>query len=78
MSFTCKRQVDHFGRNFKVELEIYAQNVYTIMQRESFMIKRKVAEKLVQVSKQVPVVTVIGPRQSGKTTLVKELSLIHI
>lgn len=42
------------------------------MQRESFMIKRKVAEKLVQVSKQVPVVTVIGPRQSGKTTLVKE------
>ena len=36
------------------------------------MIKRKVAEKLIQVSKQVPVVTVIGPRQSGKTTLVKE------
>lgn len=36
------------------------------------MIKRKIASKLIQVSKQVPVVTVIGPRQSGKTTLVKK------
>ena len=36
------------------------------------MIKRKIAEKLIQVAKQVPVVTIIGPRQSGKTTLVKE------
>lgn len=36
------------------------------------MIKRKITEKLIQVTKQVPVVTVIGPRQSGKTTLVKE------
>lgn len=36
------------------------------------MIKRKIASKLIEVSKQVPVVTVIGPRQSGKTTLVKE------
>lgn len=36
------------------------------------MIKRDISEKLIQVSKQVPVVTVIGSRQSGKTTLVKE------
>ncbi len=36
------------------------------------MINRKIAGKLIQVAKQVPVVTIIGPRQSGKTTLVKE------
>lgn len=36
------------------------------------MIKRKIASKLIQITKQVPVVTIIGPRQSGKTTLVKD------
>ena len=36
------------------------------------MINRKIAKKLVELSKQAPVVTIIGPRQSGKTTLVKE------
>lgn len=36
------------------------------------MIRRKIGSKLLEISKQVPVVTVIGPRQSGKTTLVKE------
>lgn len=36
------------------------------------MIRRKIGSKLLEISKQVPIVTVIGPRQSGKTTLVKE------
>ncbi len=36
------------------------------------MIERKIAGKLLELAKQVPVVTIIGPRQSGKTTLVKE------
>lgn len=36
------------------------------------MIKRKIASKLIQLTKQVPVVTIIGLRQSGKTTLVKD------
>lgn len=36
------------------------------------MIRRKIAKKLIELSKQVPVITIIGPRQSGKTTLVKE------
>lgn len=36
------------------------------------MIRREISEKLISLSKQVPVVTIIGPRQSGKTTLVKE------
>lgn len=35
------------------------------------MIKRQIQEKLIQLSKQFPVVAVVGPRQSGKTTLVK-------
>ena len=35
------------------------------------MIRRKLYSKLEELSKQYPVVTVTGPRQSGKTTLVK-------
>ena len=35
------------------------------------MIKRKMAEKLKVMAKKFPVVSVMGPRQSGKTTLVK-------
>ena len=35
------------------------------------MIKRTLTEKLVQLLKQFPIVSVTGPRQSGKTTLVK-------
>ncbi|OGP50648.1 MAG: AAA family ATPase [Deltaproteobacteria bacterium RBG_13_43_22] len=36
------------------------------------MIKRILKNKLVALSRQFPVVTLTGPRQSGKTTLVKE------
>ncbi len=35
------------------------------------MINRSISRKLIGLAKQVPIVTVIGPRQSGKTTLVK-------
>ncbi|MBQ9030287.1 MAG: ATP-binding protein [Parasporobacterium sp.] len=37
------------------------------------MIERDISEKIKKSAAQVPVVTVIGPRQAGKTTLVKEL-----
>ena len=37
------------------------------------MITRKIADKIEKSVLQVPVVTVLGPRQSGKTTLVREL-----
>ena len=37
------------------------------------MIKRKIADKILQYAKQYPVVTITGPRQSGKTTLCKML-----
>ena len=37
------------------------------------MIPRTASEKLIEMSKTMPVVTVYGPRQSGKTTLVKKL-----
>lgn len=36
------------------------------------MLTRTLAKQLISLSKQVPVITVIGPRQSGKTTLVKQ------
>ncbi len=35
------------------------------------MIQRELTKKLFQLSEKFPVVTVTGPRQSGKTTLVK-------
>ncbi|MBU1055801.1 MAG: ATP-binding protein [Proteobacteria bacterium] len=35
------------------------------------MIKRNIAKKLTELSKQYPIVSLTGPRQSGKTTLVK-------
>ncbi len=35
------------------------------------MIKRQMAPELIQAAKEYPVVTIIGPRQSGKTTLAK-------
>lgn len=37
------------------------------------MIKRTLAKELIKMTGEYPVITVIGPRQSGKTTLVKNL-----
>ncbi len=37
------------------------------------MIKRKLSEKIIDLSKKFPSVTITGPRQSGKTTLVKDI-----
>lgn len=37
------------------------------------MIKRAISSKILKYYKQYPIVSLIGPRQSGKTTLVKEL-----
>ncbi|MBA7546058.1 hypothetical protein ES705_38441 [subsurface metagenome] len=35
------------------------------------MIKRKLESKIKELSKKLPVISITGPRQSGKTTLVK-------
>jgi uncharacterized protein len=37
------------------------------------MIKRQIENKIITLSKQYPVITITGPRQSGKTTLCKNL-----
>jgi predicted AAA+ superfamily ATPase len=37
------------------------------------MIQRHIADKVLQLATQFPVISVTGPRQSGKTTLVKQL-----
>jgi hypothetical protein len=37
------------------------------------MIQREASAKLIELSKQYPVITITGPRQSGKTTLCKSL-----
>ena len=42
-------------------------------ERRAFMIERIIADKIEKSISQVPVVTVLGPRQAGKTILVREL-----
>ena len=37
------------------------------------MIKRILSQKIISLSKKFPVITITGPRQSGKTTLVKSV-----
>ena len=41
------------------------------------MIARKSAEYILKAAKSYPVVTIMGPRQSGKTTLAKALFPHH-
>ena len=41
------------------------------------MIQRALAEKLLLYAKQYPIITLTGPRQSGKTTLVRQLFADH-
>lgn len=47
-------------------VEIYTDFVYSIL-----MITRMISKELRQVATEYPVVTLLGPRQSGKTTLVR-------
>ena len=41
------------------------------------MIRRKIEEQLCSLAKMYPVVTITGPRQSGKTTLAREVFKDH-
>ena len=41
------------------------------------MIQRTLSEKLLSLARQFPVVTVTGPRQSGKTTLTRMVFANH-
>lgn len=52
----------------KVEVAICTGILYDL-----FMIKRDIEEKLMRLSKKYPVLTITGPRQSGKTTLCKKI-----
>ena len=50
---------------------------YSIVMTEGGMLKRTLATKLQAAAKQFPVITLTGPRQSGKTTLVRSLFKQH-
>lgn len=52
----------------EVQLPICTDYGYTY-----FMFKRDLQAELKSIAKQYPVVTIVGPRQSGKTTLVQEV-----
>ena len=41
------------------------------------MIQRTLQKKILQVAQQIPIITLIGPRQSGKTTLARHLFASH-
>jgi len=43
----------------------------------NMMIKRDIKEHLIYLSKKYPVITITGPRQSGKTTIAKEVFKSH-
>jgi ABC-type protease/lipase transport system fused ATPase/permease subunit len=50
----------------KVVLDIFRLLSYKLV-----MIQREITQELLEAAREYPVVTVIGPRQSGKTTLVR-------
>ena len=54
--------------NFKLALDICTNIGYA-----AIMIRRDITAELVGAAKEYPVVTIFGPRQSGKTTLAREL-----
>ena len=61
-------------RNFQIKLENYAIYIIIYYKEGRFrMIKREISNQLLKSATQVPVITLLGPRQAGKTTLVKEL-----
>ena len=45
--------------------------IYSYLLETLIMINRKLKEKLIEAAKGFPIISVIGPRQSGKTTLAK-------
>lgn len=50
----------------KLEVDICKAGIY-----KKTMIQREITQELLEAAREYPVVTVIGPRQSGKTTLVR-------
>lgn len=64
MAFICSGN----WRRFKVSLEISAKAAYN-----NFMIARTISEYIKKCMNEYFFVAVFGPRQCGKTTLVKEL-----
>lgn len=52
---------------FEVQLDIYTKSIYYVTMK----IKRVIQSELLECASEYPVVTVLGPRQSGKTTLVQ-------
>ena len=45
--------------------------------QETMYIKRLLSENLIEAAREFPVVAVVGPRQSGKTTLVQKIFEKH-
>jgi len=46
-------------------------DIFRLLSYKLIMIQREITQELLEAAREYPVVTVIGPRQSGKTTLVR-------
>ncbi len=58
----------------KIELEVW---IFTVLAYHGGMIRREITDELLAAAKEYPVVTVLGPRQSGKTTLMRSVFPRH-
>ena len=50
---------------------LFLQNEFIIFNLQTIMLNRTLKKKLIEAAKHYPAVTLTGPRQSGKTTLVR-------
>ena len=58
--------------NFKVQLVICIKNdIFSIQKEVTVMIVRKIQKELAELAREYKVITITGPRQSGKTTLAR-------
>lgn len=62
-----QRSFSWYNKNWELDSQFYKNSLKQVY----IMIKRELTEHLIEAGKQFPVVAVLGPRQSGKTTLVQ-------
>jgi len=62
-----------FGRTHAYIFKLPLANCTYICYPPGMIIKRNISEELLKLGRQYPIITVVGPRQSGKTTLVKSV-----
>jgi len=68
---TLIRLVDGTIKPCWTNLHLKSKFVHKIQKKGLFVILRELAKKLIGMAQKFPVVVLLGPRQSGKTTFVR-------